>query len=128
MLYFTDEELWHSDTAVKKNINNKPNLAVMRNLRACAEQLDIVRRLLGKPIYVNSGYRCFELNNIIGGAVNSDHLLGCALDITTREGREEDERLFELIKSSIPYNQLIWENTWIHYSYYRPNKSQIIIY
>ena len=32
--------------------------------------------IYGKPIIVNSGYRCIKLNKAIGGAKNSQHLVG----------------------------------------------------
>ena len=35
----------------------------------------------GVPIIINSGYRSPQLNRKIGGAPNSNHLTGCAVDI-----------------------------------------------
>ena len=37
----------------------------------------------GAPIIINSGYRSPQLNRKIGGAANSNHLTGCAVDIRT---------------------------------------------
>ena len=34
-----------------------------------------------EPIVINSGYRSPELNRKVGGAANSNHLTGCAVDI-----------------------------------------------
>ncbi len=34
-----------------------------------------------EPIRINSGYRSPQLNRAIGGAANSNHLTGCAVDI-----------------------------------------------
>ena len=34
-----------------------------------------------EPIIINSGYRSPELNRKVGGAENSNHLTGCAVDI-----------------------------------------------
>ena len=34
-----------------------------------------------EPIRINSGYRSPQLNRPIGGAANSNHLTGCAVDI-----------------------------------------------
>lgn len=45
------------------------------------EKLDILRAEYKYPIYVSSGYRCFEHNEEIGGEINSQHLLGNAADI-----------------------------------------------
>mgnify|MGYP003188827227 CR=1 FL=1 len=43
--------------------------------------LDPLRRVWGSPIVISSGYRCPELNILIGGAKHSHHLLGCAADL-----------------------------------------------
>ena len=44
--------------------------------------LDRIRERLGVPLYINSGYRCPEHNAEVGGASNSQHVLGTAADIT----------------------------------------------
>lgn len=38
------------------------------------EKLQIIRRELGIPVYVTSGYRCWDHNAAIGGATKSEHL------------------------------------------------------
>ncbi|WP_207637552.1 D-Ala-D-Ala carboxypeptidase family metallohydrolase [Desulfotruncus alcoholivorax] len=38
-------------------------------------------RLGGRPVVITSGYRCPEHNRIVGGAKQSQHLLGNAVDI-----------------------------------------------
>lgn len=40
-----------------------------------------LRRVINRPIYINSGYRCKKENRRIGGAPGSYHLLGMAADI-----------------------------------------------
>lgn len=55
---------------------------VLKNLKALAEQLELVRARLGnKAIIVTSGYRDPEHNRAVGGAKNSYHLKGMAADI-----------------------------------------------
>lgn len=44
-------------------------------------KLETLRRLAGKPVLVNSGYRCPAHNRAVGGAANSYHLKGMAADI-----------------------------------------------
>jgi uncharacterized protein YcbK (DUF882 family) len=39
------------------------------------------REMIGKPIYITSGYRCSEYNQKVGGIKSSYHLLGLAADI-----------------------------------------------
>lgn len=44
--------------------------------------LDAIREKLGVPVYVTSGYRCPRHNKDVGGAKNSQHVIGTAADIT----------------------------------------------
>lgn len=128
--YFTILELSRSETAQRRGIVNTPNNDIVRNLDALAEQcLDKIRDLWGKPLGVNSGYRCPALNKAVGGAATSQHLRGEAADITT--GAVVDNvTLFNLItKSGIAFDQLILENggKWLHVSYANGrNRRQII--
>lgn len=45
--------------------------------------LDQARELVGVPFRVSSGYRCQAHNRQVGGARNSEHLVGLAADILT---------------------------------------------
>ena len=45
------------------------------------KKLVSLREMLGKPIYITSGYRCTEYNQKVGGIKNSYHKLGLAADI-----------------------------------------------
>jgi hypothetical protein len=77
-----------------------------------------LREWYGKPIIVNSGYRCEALNKAIGGAKSSQHMLGEAADITVGS-KEENEKLFDYIKDNLEFDQLINESnfSWVHVSY-----------
>ena len=46
--------------------------------------LDPLRDEYGKPIYVNSGYRCEKHNKAVGGVPKSQHMLGQAADISVK--------------------------------------------
>lgn len=119
MKYFTIKELTKSSTAEAKGIDNTPTQEVERNLTALVENvLDGVREIYGKPITVNSGYRCPELNKAVGGSATSDHVKGFAADITAGS-KEENERLFNIIKHNFHFSQLIDERnfSWVHVSY-----------
>lgn len=123
--YFTVKELISSTVASSKGIDNTPNGAIESNINILIEQLDKIREKWGSPIYVNSGYRSLKLNKAVGGVSNSQHMLGCAADITTGS-YEKDKELYNMIVSSFDYDQCIWEKSgssyWIHYSYVRPNR------
>ncbi len=46
-----------------------------------ADLLDTIRGHFGVPVKVISGHRCSQYNAYIGGAANSQHLVGKAADI-----------------------------------------------
>lgn len=130
MKYFTIEELCKSDTANSRGIDNTPTEEVKANLEALIENvLDPLREAYGKPIYVNSGYRCPALNKAVGGVSTSEHQSGRAADIDTHD-YNENKKLFELAqKLKLPFRQLIDESnlSWVHISY-NPNdiKRQVL--
>ena len=124
MKYFSVEELTASATALREGIDNRPNKCVYHLLHVLVEQLlDPIREAWGEPIVVSSGYRCKELNTLIGGVKNSHHMLGCAADIIA--GNKADHRkLFKMIQKmqqegKLRFTQLIAEDNyrWIHISY-----------
>lgn len=124
MKYFTIKEL----SSTNKRINNVPNASVINNLTALVDNvLDAARKLYGKPIKINSGYRSQELNKAVGGVSNSQHILGEAADITTGT-KEGNKILFNLIRDNLKFDQLIDEKdyTWLHISYKQHNRNQIL--
>ena len=129
MQYFTIQELTASSTARARGIDNTPNAQVEANLTKLIDAvLDPVRRIWGRPITVNSGFRCPALNAAVRGVANSQHLTGEAADITTGS-REGNRELFETIsRSGIPFDQLIDESgySWIHISYSGRNRRQVL--
>ncbi len=119
MKYFTIEEMTKSSTAKANGIDNTPSEEGVLKLQKLIEAvLDPLREWYGKPIKVNSGYRCEALNKAIGGAKSSQHMLGEAADITVGS-KEENEKLFNYIKDNLEFDQLINESdfSWVHVSY-----------
>jgi len=55
--------------------------------------LDNLRGLYGKPIVINSGYRCQKRNAQLGGSPSSAHLFGDAVDIRINSSSERFELL-----------------------------------
>lgn len=132
--FFTIGELCHSNEADKRGIPNRPNTAQKMNMDKLIERvLDPIRSLYGKPIYVNSGFRCPTLNNVVGGARNSQHMEGKAADITAGNN-DENKKLWDVVmflfqEGDIEFDQLIDENdmSWIHISYNEDNnRGQIL--
>ena len=131
MEFFTIEELTYSDTALSKGIKNIPNKQEEQNLISLVENiLDPLRRAYGKPIIITSGFRCEELNKVVGGASSSQHRLGQAADIRSEEDtKEENKKLFDLIQQlNLPFDQLIDEYNfnWVHVSYSDRNRRQVL--
>jgi uncharacterized protein YcbK (DUF882 family) len=53
--------------------------------------LQRLRDKVGKPLTVTSGYRCQKHNKAVGGAANSQHVLGTAADIRVPSGMSVDQ-------------------------------------
>ena len=120
MKHFCMREFVRSATADKLGIDNTPDEDIMRRLEKLVDNtLDPLREVYGRPINVNSGYRCPELNKAVGGALSSGHMRGVAADITTGT-KQGNKRLWDIIvKRNIPFTKMIDEQgfSWIHISY-----------
>ena len=129
MKYFTIKELSHSDTAVARGIDNYPTAEAIHNLIKLVENvLDPLREKYGKPIRVSSGYRSAILNRSVNGATSSQHRLGEAADITVGS-KEENRKLFEIIRQELPFDQLIdaKDFSWVHVSFREGrNRKQVL--
>lgn len=119
MKHFSFQEFERSETAYRHGIDNTAPEGARRNIAVLVDRvLDPLREAWGKPLTVTSGYRCQELNRIVGGARASHHLRGMAADISTGN-RVENRRLFQLVLDlKLPFTQLIDEKNfaWVHIS------------
>lgn len=121
---FALEEFTKSTTAKRNNIDNTPDKEADDNIRALAYVLQKIRDTYDKPIIIDSGFRCDELNKIVGGANNSDHKYGAAVDIHSLSDTVEDNKeLFDVIvemanNGEILLRQIIDEYgyNWVHIS------------
>ena len=126
-MHFTIEELYASKTANEKGINNKPSVREMVNLvYLAAYVLEPLRKAMGKPIIISSGYRCEKLNKAVGGVYNSQHMKGQAADIDIQGDMAFGKKIFEYIRDHLPFDQLIWEHSkngtyWVHVSFVYPD-------
>ena len=119
---FTLEELIRSNTAERMGIDNVPkDEKVVENLRSlCLEVLQPLRDYVGAPVHINSGYRCPELNIVVGGVKNSQHCRGEAADIrivSPKQGRE----WAAWIEDNCRFDQMLLERNksgavWLHVS------------
>ena len=127
-MHFTIEELYASKTAKDKGINNKPSVREMVNLvYLCAYVLEPLRKAMGEPIKIGSGFRCQQLNKAVGGVSNSQHLKGQAADLCIDGDIQKGRKWFEYIRKNLPFDQLIWEKNpktgscWVHVSFVYPD-------
>ena len=117
-------------TTTSTGITNQPNSQQIAALiTLCNKVLQPARDMYGKPIRVNSGFRSPAVNKAVGGAPNSQHTRGEAADITVFS-KEENKKLFELIRDNLSFDQLINERnySWIHVSYRseEENRKQVL--
>lgn len=98
-IYFNIKEMTKSQTAELHHIDNTPTKEVVENLKKVMYILDIVRAHIGKPILINSGYRCKKLNEMVGGVQKSMHTKGLAADFRTGE-KEDINTMFEFLKKN----------------------------
>lgn len=132
MKYFTLKELCFSSTAQAKKIDNTPDSTEAAHIIELIEKLlDPIREKwaayckannLGTgAININSGFRCPQLNAVVGGVRTSAHLVGYAADIKPANGKQ---LLFEkwiaakFAKSGVKFDQIILERSryarWVH--------------
>ena len=111
---FTLEELTHTD---HREYDNMPDADELANLYRLAEFLEQVKEVLGgKPIMINSAFRCAEVNKAVGSSDKSQHRRGCAADIRV-PGMTPDQVVSAIIESGLPYDQVIREfDRWTHVS------------
>ena len=135
-MHFTIEELYASQTAKAKGIDNKPNVQQMVNLvYLAAYVLEPLRVAMDEPIKIGSGFRCQALNKAVGGVYNSQHTKGQAADLCIDGDLTKGKRWFNYIRQHLQFDQLIWEHNtkgsyWVHVSFVHPdfgrNRRQVI--
>jgi hypothetical protein len=119
-------EVTRSETAKRKGISNMPTPEHIENFKKLAENVfQPIRDHFDKQIHISSGYRSAALNKAIGGAANSQHCSGEAIDIDMdgHVGEITNKMVFDYIKDNLEFDQLIWEfgtdsnPDWVHVSY-----------
>jgi zinc D-Ala-D-Ala carboxypeptidase len=129
---FTLEELTFSETAARKDIDNTIPEEYMSNVQKLAEGLQDVRNLLDKPILISSGYRCLELNTLLGSKPTSAHTRALAADFISPGYGSVEEVMEAIVNSDIQYDQCILEfDRWIHLAFsdegYEPRRNNLVI-
>lgn len=129
-LNFKMSELIYSETAIKNNINNMPDINSLDNLLNLIYYcLQPARELLGAPMIITSGYRNPLVNRLVGGVNSSQHTKGQAADFTV--SGITPSQIISIIKTSkIEFDQLINEyDKWVHISYNKgKNRREVLKY
>ncbi len=121
---FSLAEMTKSQTALRKGIDNTPTEEEIAKLKLlCKHVLQPVRNHFGKPVTINSGFRCLKLNRAVGSKSTSQHRKGEAADIEIPG--VSNKRLATWIKKNLDFDQLILEfyseddprAGWVHVSY-----------
>ncbi|KKK74109.1 hypothetical protein LCGC14_2887080 [marine sediment metagenome] len=121
--HFTLAEL---TTTSHRTIDNRPPEEVIDRLQTlCVNLLEPVRAKFG-PLWVTSGFRCLELNTLIGGSKTSAHVDGCAADFVPMHDFSTREIVEWVVASELAFDQVIDEysstSNWIHLGQIKPGR------
>ena len=138
--HFTLGEMTKSNS--HPEVYNIPSHEAIANLKRLCGWLEVLRERYNEryvvtilpprgeinteePIRINSGYRSPQLNRKIGGAANSNHLTGCAVDIKVA-GMEQALRYAVILmdyadESKQEFDELLIEKNrygaiWVHFA------------
>ena len=125
MKHFNLSEFFRSSTAAKNGIKNEPSIderaTIVRNINLLVDNvLDPVRDMVNTPIIITSGYRCPQVNRLVGGVGNSQHMSGHAADFHIQGFTPQMMyEVFLYIFNTLEFDQLIYyrNKNIIHVSY-----------
>ena len=142
--HFTLGEMTKSSS--HPEVYNIPSHEAIANLTNLTKWLEVLReraaspgpsKRRGAPIIINSGYRSPQLNRKIGGAANSNHLTGCAVDIRT-SGMEQAICYAAILinyskESNQEFDELLIERNrygaiWLHFAVRPANNRRKILF
>ena len=120
---FDWKEFTKSDTASRLHINNEiVDWDVRDNIKALVDHiLQPLRTAWGGPLFINSGFRCAELNEAVGGVPTSQHVKGQAADV----GCSDPIALAKLARRmNLPFDQMIVYPSFVHFSYKKDGENR----
>lgn len=115
--HFTLAELTASSSFPQ--IPNIPTDKIRANLlNLCKTILEPTRQMMRESIIIASGYRCSQLNKALGGAPNSYHLTGQAVDIHIKS-EAYAKRLLDILELNRNVDLALYEHNrhgtrWVH--------------
>lgn len=123
--YFTWQEAITSAKATEIKDPNLPSIEQTKHILIAASNLDLIREKVG-PINVLSWYRSPTTNRAVGGATNSAHMDGWAIDCYSNTLTPLE--LCEIAsKSGVVFDQIIHEyGKWMHISFHPDSRGQLL--
>lgn len=134
--HFHLSELTRSETAARAGLRNEADSVQLKNLKRLAHQGEDVRDFLENlPIIVGSGLRTWVVNALVKNIITvgqlpllaaqpelvrlcqadrSAHVEGRAMDFTAPRFGTPRAIVARLRATSLPFDQLIFEGTWVH--------------
>jgi len=93
-------------------------LEVYENIIKLSSQLQFLRDYTGRPISINSAYRCVPHNANVGGSKTSQHIYGKAADITIESLKPIE--VYAIIEDLIDFGVMLQGglglyDTFVHY-------------
>lgn len=127
---FSYREFEASSVAERRGICNViTGFEVRDAVKELAETvLQPLRDRVGRPLRVNSGYRCPELNRAVGGVPSSQHVRGEAADIDAPDPLALAEAARNAPGIWREVDQMIVYPSFVHFSHRRggPQRRQLI--
>jgi hypothetical protein len=124
-----------SDTAIRLGIDNTPDQVQLENMKRVSGK--VIEPILARfpMIFVSSFFRSEKLNKRIGGAKNSQHMTGEAVDLDSPDNIANLD-VFNFAKEYLTFDQLIYESpdekgipSWVHISLKdKDNRGQILVF
>lgn len=121
---FSYREFEKTDVRGMQTQNTIISTEVRDSVKALVEKvLQPLRDAWGKPLAINSGYRCPEVNRAVGGVPTSQHTKGEAADVCPfgRNGHGDIELVRQLAITArdlkLPFDQMILYPSFVHLSH-----------
>ena len=117
-----------SDAAKRAGINNYFTSDQLRRMTLLANKVyEPLVKHFGQKIFISSFFRTYKVNELIGGAIGSQHMAnnGAAMDLDADMNPGiTNQQVFDYIKDHMTFDQLILEDIredgsigWVHVSY-----------
>jgi len=122
-------EFLHSDTAVRRGLDNTPGDPELSNIRTMlAPGMQSVRDCLGMGVFVTSGYRSPSVNAAVRGSKASQHMAGLAADFVCPSFGSPLTVARHIVThcTQVRFDQLIQEGSWVHISFSAKPRGEVL--